>query len=132
MSYPCGFLIWMDFFIFYPCGFYLGCGFSKVPADAFIRMVFHMLPLWFLGCGTTISYPCGFYSACVFSILPGDVFIRVFFLDLSPSGFYSACVFSEISGDVFIPPMCTIQQHRVDINFVHYVIYKDSSFTHCT
>ena len=21
--YPCGFLIWMDFFIFYPCGFYL-------------------------------------------------------------------------------------------------------------
>ena len=101
------------FFIFYPCGFYLGCGFSKVPADAFIRMVFHMLPLWFLGCDSTISYPCGFYSACVFSILPGDVFIRVGFLDLSPSGFYSACVFSEISGDVFIPPMCTIQQHRL-------------------
>ena len=113
VSYPCGFLIWMDFFIFYPCGFYLGCGFSKVPADAFIRMVFHMLPLWFLGCDSTISYPCGFYSACVFSILPGDVFIRVGFLDLSPSGFYSACVFSEISGDVFILPMCTIQQHRV-------------------
>ena len=95
MSYPCGFLIWMDFFIFYPCGFYLGCGFSKVPADAFIRMVFHMLPLWFLGCDSTISYPCGFYSACVFSILPGDVFIRVGFLDLSPSGFYSACVFRK-------------------------------------
>ena len=95
VSYPCGFLIWMDFFIFYPCGFYLGCGFSKVPADAFIRMVFHMLPLWFLGCDSTISYPCGFYSACVFSILPGDVFIRLGFLDLSPSGFYSACVFRK-------------------------------------
>ena len=86
--YPCGFLIWMDFFIFYPCGFYLGCGFSKVPADAFIRMVFHMLPLWFLGCDSTISYPCGFYSACVFSMVPGCVFIRVRFLDLSPCDFF--------------------------------------------
>ena len=76
-------------------------------------MIFHILSLWFLGYDSAISYPCGFYSACVFSILPGDVFIRVGFLDLSPSGFYSACVFSESSGDVFIPPMCTIQQHRV-------------------
>ena len=79
---PLWFFIWMDFFMFYPCGFYLGCGFSKVPADAFIRMVFHMLPLWFLGCDSTISYPCGFYSACVFSMVPGDVFLRVRFLEL--------------------------------------------------
>ena len=30
-----------------------------------------------------------------------------------PCGFYSARGFSEISVDVFIPPVCTIQHHRV-------------------
>ena len=30
----------------YPCGFYSGCGFSKVPGDVFIRMIFHLPPSW--------------------------------------------------------------------------------------
>ena len=54
------------FFIFGPCGFYLDCGFSKVPGDVFIRKIFHLLPLWFFRYHSSTSNPCGFYSACGF------------------------------------------------------------------
>ena len=47
------------FFFFGPCGFYLDCGFSKVPGDNFIRKIFPYYP------GSTSS-PSGFYSACGF------------------------------------------------------------------
>ena len=33
VAYPRGFLIWMASSIFDPSGFYLDCGFSKVPGD---------------------------------------------------------------------------------------------------
>ena len=35
-AYPCGFLIWMDFFIFYPCGSYLDGFLQKWPTPAVI------------------------------------------------------------------------------------------------
>ena len=40
---PCFLFEWL--FSFFPCGFYLHCGFSKVPGDVFIRKIFHLLPL---------------------------------------------------------------------------------------
>ena len=57
VSYPHGFLIWMDFFIFYPSGFYSGSGFSKVPGDVFIRKI-------------CPYYPCGFSDIIVVHLAP--------------------------------------------------------------
>ena len=54
----------MDIFLFlYLRGFYWGCGFLKVPGDAFIQRRFF------------IYYPCGFYLGYGFTKIPGDVFI---------------------------------------------------------
>ena len=58
-------------------------------------------------------YPRGYYSGCGFLKVPGDAFIRRRFFIYYPCGFYLGYGFTKIPGDVFIPPMCTIQQHRV-------------------
>ena len=42
VAYPRGFFIRMIFFIFGPCGFYLDCGFSKVPGDVFYKEDFSL------------------------------------------------------------------------------------------
>ena len=55
------------FFIFGPCGFYLDCGFSKVPGDVFIRKIFPY-------------YPCGF----------SDIIVH-----LAPVGFIQPVVFKK-------------------------------------
>ena len=58
VAYPRGFLIQMIFFfIFGPCGFYLDCGFSKVPGDVFIRKIFPY-------------YPCGSSDIIVVHLAP--------------------------------------------------------------
>ena len=110
---PRGFLIRMIFFIFGPCGFYLDCGFSKVPGDVFIRKIFHLLPLWFFRYHSSTSNPCGFYSACGFQKVTGEVFIRGGVFRSTLYGFYSACGFHSFTRDVFIPPAASIWQGRV-------------------
>ena len=101
------------FFYFLPLRFLFGWIFLEVPGAAFIRKVLHIQPLWFLGYDSTISYPRGYYSGCGFLKVPGDAFIWRRFFIYYPCGYYLGYGFTKIPGDVFIPPMCTIQQHRV-------------------
>ena len=103
----------MIFFIFGPCGFYLDCGFSKVPGDVFIRKIFHFLPLWFFRYHSTTSNPCGFYSDRGFAKVTGGAFIRDEVFISPPCGFYTDCGFHNITRDVFIPPAASIWQGRV-------------------
>ena len=56
----------------------------------------------------------GYYSDCGFLKVHGDAFIWKRFFIYYPCGFYLGYGFTKIPGDVFIPPMCTIQQHRVN------------------
>ena len=60
-------------------------------------------------------YPRGYYSGCGFLKVPGDAFIWRRFFIYYPCGYYLGYGFTKIPGDVFIPPMCTIQQHRVHL-----------------
>ena len=64
--YPPWFFELDGFFIFYPCGFYSGCGFSKVPGDASIRRVFHIIPCGFLGIIVLHPTPVVFIQPAVF------------------------------------------------------------------
>ena len=59
---PC-FLIQM---IFGPCGFYLDCGFSKVPGDVFIRKIFPYYPCGFSDIIVVHLAPVGFIQPVVF------------------------------------------------------------------
>ena len=69
-------------------------------------------------------YPRGYYWGCGFLKVPGDAFIRRRFFIYYPCGFYLGYGFTKIPGDVFIPPMCTIQQHRVDgLDVLHFTFH---------
>ena len=54
------------FFIFGPCGFYLDCGFSKVPGDVFIRKIFPYYPCGFSDIIVVHLAPVGFIQPVVF------------------------------------------------------------------
>ena len=54
------------FFIFGPCGFYLDCGFSKVPGDVFIQKIFSYYPCGFSDIIVVHLDPVGFIQPVVF------------------------------------------------------------------
>ena len=67
VSIPPWFFIQMIFFfIFGPCGFYLDCGFSKVPGDVFIRKIFPYYPCGFSDIIVVHLAPVGFIQPVVF------------------------------------------------------------------
>ena len=95
----------MAFFIFAPCGFYLDCGFSKVPGDVFIRKIFHFLPLWFFRYHSTTSNPCGFYSDRGFAKVTGGAFIRGEVFISPPVGFIQTVVFTTLPATFLFRPL---------------------------
>ena len=63
---PWFFIQMIFFFIFGPCGFYLDCGFSKVPGDVFIRKIFPYYPCGFSDIIVVHLAPVGFIQPVVF------------------------------------------------------------------
>ena len=69
-AYPCGFFIWMDFFIFYPCGSYLDGFLQKWPTPAVIIRALKCLVMLLSGWDFLCLTPDVIILAVVLQMIP--------------------------------------------------------------